>query len=88
MRITRTFPINLPIDQIDMYRWVTEMTSEDYVSYARPAHKAMGSFFRDSRFFMVNVECIGFDMLVQHYELVEHDKSFVKFFSARSDLYC
>ena len=31
---------------------------------------------------MVNVECIGSDLLVQHYELVEHSKSHVKFYSA------
>jgi hypothetical protein len=55
MRVSRAFPVDLPIDQIDMYRWVTEMTTEDYESFA-PAHKAMGSFFRGSRFFMVNVD--------------------------------
>ena len=50
-----------------MYRWVTTMTSEDNESIA-PAHKAIGSVFQESRFFMVNVECIGSDLLVQHYE--------------------
>jgi hypothetical protein len=87
MRITRAFPVNLPINQIDLYRWVTEMTSEDYESYARPAHKAMGSFFRGSRFVMVNVECIGADMIVQHYELIEHSRSSVRLYSARSTAY-
>ena len=53
-----------------MYRWVTTMTSEDYESFT-PAHKAMASFFQGSRFFMVNVECIGSDLLVQRYELID-----------------
>ena len=34
---------------------------------------------------MVNVECIGSDLLVQYYELVEHSKSHVKFISARTE---
>jgi hypothetical protein len=83
MRVSKVFPVNLPIDRIDMYRWVTEMTTEDYESFT-PAHKAMGSFFHGSRFFMVNVEYIGSDMLVQHYELIDHSKSHVKFYSRRT----
>lgn len=83
MRVTQVFRVNLPIEQIDMHRWVTEMTSEDYVSYT-PQHKALGSFVRGSRFFMVNVECIATDMLVQHYELVDHSKSHVTFYSPRT----
>jgi hypothetical protein len=62
------------------------MTSEDYESFT-PAHKAMGSFFQSCRFFMVNVECIGGDLLVQHYELIDHSKSHVKFYSARTKAY-
>lgn len=86
MRASRAFQVNLPIERIDMYRWVTEMTSDDYASFT-PAHKAMGSFFDGSRFFMVNVECIGGDMLVQHYELIEHSKSHVRFYSRRTEGY-
>ena len=86
LRVSRAFTVNLPIDQIDMYRWVTEMTSEDYESFT-PAHKAMGSFFHGSRFFMVNVECIGTDLLVQHYELVDHSKRHVTFHSRKSKGY-
>lgn len=80
MRVSAAFPVNVPIERIDMYRWVTEMTTEEYESFA-PAHLAMGSTMRGSRFFMVNVECIGSDLLVQHYELVEHSKSHVVFYS-------
>ena len=83
MRVSRSFPIDLPIEQIDIYRWVTAMTSADYESFT-PAHRALGSFRCDSRFFMVNVECIGSDLLVQHYELIEHSRSHVKFYSRRT----
>jgi hypothetical protein len=86
MRVSAAFSVNLPIERIDMYRWATEMTSEDYASFT-PAHKAMGSFFHGPRFFMVNVECIGSDMLVQHYELIDHSKSHVRFYSRRTEGY-
>jgi hypothetical protein len=81
MRASKSFPVNLPVERIDMYRWVTEMTSDDYVSFT-PSHKALGSFFRGSRFFMVNVECIGSDLLVQHYELLDHSKVHVTLYSS------
>ena len=80
MRLSRTFPIDLPLARIDMYRWVTEMTQPDYEAYST-AHKAMGSGFRQGVFFMVNVELIGTDMLQQHYQLLEHSASHVKFYS-------
>ena len=84
MRVTRSFAVNLPIGRIDMYRWLTEMTSEDYESYA-PAHKAMSSFFQGSRFFAVNVESIGVDLLIQHYELVNHSQSHVTLLSRSTE---
>ena len=52
---SRTLRINLPIDRIDMYQWLTEMTPEDYESFAS-AHKALGSFFPGADFLMVSVE--------------------------------
>jgi len=86
MQFHQAFAINLSIEKIDMYRWVTEMTPEDYVSFS-PGHKAMGSFFRGHEFLMTNVEYIGTDMFVQHYRLVEHGKSDVKFHSAETEGY-
>ena len=83
MRISGVFPVGLPIDQIDMYRWVTEMTPAEYETFST-AHQAMGSGFRGPEFFMVNVELIGTDMLVQHYQLMEHSRSHVKFYSPRT----
>ena len=83
MRVSGVFPVNLPVDRIDMYKWVTEMTPAEYETFST-AHKAMGSGFRGGEFFMVNVELIGTDMLVQHYQLMEHSKSHVKFYSPRT----
>ena len=86
MRVSQSFRTNLPSEQIDMHRWVTGMTSEDYASYT-PEHKALGSFYQGDRFFMVNVECVGSGLLVQHYELVEHSRSHVRFYSPRTEAY-
>ena len=86
MKFTRTFGVNLPIGQCDIYKWVTEMSPEEYETFA-PAHRAMGSYSRGGEFYEVNVECIGTDMLVQHYKLVEHSKSHVKFYSPNTKAY-
>jgi hypothetical protein len=80
------FEISLPKEEIDLYRWVTEMTDADYVSYTR-GHKAMGSYFKDGRFFMANVEMIGNEMVVQNYVLQEHRPDRVRFYSERTRAY-
>jgi hypothetical protein len=86
MRETRSFEIPLPIEKIDLYQWVTEMTDADYASYAR-GHKAMGSYFKDGRFFMANVEMIGNEMIVQNYALQEHRPDRVRFYSEKTKAY-
>lgn len=47
-RYAAGFPVNLPIEKIDLYKWVTEMTDADYRSYSK-AHQALGSFFISRR---------------------------------------
>jgi len=86
MRVTRNFKISLPKEKIDLYRWVTEMTDADYTSYAR-GHKAMGSYFKDGRFFMTNVEMIGNEMIVQKYALQENQPDRVRFYSENTTAY-
>ena len=86
MRVSNTFAVYIPIEKVDMYKWVTEMSPEEYETFA-PAHKAMGSGFHGGEFHEVNVECIGTDMLVQHYKLVKHSKSHVRFYSLDTKAY-
>ena len=85
-RFTRSFPINLPMEQIDLHKWFIEMNDVDYRSYS-PAHQAIGSYSRDGRFFMTNVENIGMDAIVQHYELKSHASNSVRMYSAKSKVY-
>lgn len=86
MRVTKSFEMSLPKEAIDLYQWVTEMTDADYGSYAH-GHKAMGSYFKDGRFCMANVEMIGNEMIVQNYVLREHQPDRVGFYSERTKAY-
>lgn len=74
------------MEKIDLYKWVTGITNADYTSYST-AHKAMGVFFRDGVFHMLNVENIGNETLVQHYELIYHTSDHVQFYSDSTVVY-
>ena len=86
VRYIESFSINLPAEQIDLYKWIVEMTESDYRSYS-PAHLAMNSYVRDGVLFMTNVENIGTDTIVQHYELRNHSPKHVQLYSAGSEAY-
>lgn len=83
VRYVSSFPIHLPIEKVDLYRWVTEMSDADYQMYS-PGHKAMSSYFKDGVFFMNNVENIGNETIIQHYELKYHSPYHVQFYSPKS----
>lgn len=84
VRFVESFPINLPAKQVDLYKWIIEMTEPDYRSYS-PAHLAMNSYFKNGELFMTNVEAIGVDMVIQHYQLKYHAINHVQLYSARSE---
>lgn len=86
IRFSASFSINLPVEKIDMYQWVTGMTEEDYLAYST-AHQAMGSSFKNGTFHTVNVENVGNETLIQHYELKYHSPSHVQFYSSRTKAY-
>lgn len=85
-RYVESFPVNLPAERIDLYQWIVEMTNSDYRSYSL-AHVAMDSHFDDGVLFMINVENIGTDLVVQHYEVKHHAAHHVQLYSAKSDAY-
>ncbi len=85
-RYVQRFGINLPIEKIDLYKWVTGMTDTDYTSYSA-AHQLMGSSFRDGLFCMTNVENIGLETVIQHYELKYHAPNHVQFYSPKTISY-
>jgi hypothetical protein len=83
MRISQQFKMNVPADKVDMYEWVTKMTPSDYASFSK-SHKAMGSYFKDDSFYMVNVETMGNEMIIQNYKLMEYRRDYTKFYSDKS----
>ena len=85
-RYIQSFPLNISAEKIDLYKWVLEMTDSDYASYS-PAHKAMASFIKANVFYMKNVENIGTDTLIQHYELRYHSPNHIQFYSPKSKAY-
>lgn len=85
-RYIQDFAVNLPVEKIDLYQWITGMTDADYTSYS-PAHKAMGSFSKDGVFHMTNVEHIGTETLVQHYKMINHAANRVQLYSETSKAY-
>jgi len=82
-RFFETFPINLPFEKIDLRQWFITMNDEDYRSYS-PAHKALGSYESEGKFYMINVENVGTDLIIQNYELKSASSDRVILYSARS----
>lgn len=58
MRMTKTFKMQIAAKNVNLYKWVTEMTPAEYESFSK-GHKAMGSYFEDGKFYMINVENMG-----------------------------
>lgn len=85
-RFVQSFPVNLPVEKIDLNRWVTEMTDGDYRSYSKD-HQMMSSFVKDGIFYMKNLENIGTDRLIQRYELKYHSPRHVQFYSSETTAY-
>lgn len=85
-RYVASFPINLAAEQIDLSQWMSEMKASDYISYS-PAHIAMNSYVKDNVLFATNVENIGTDQIVQHYEMTYESKDHLLLHSAESDVY-
>jgi len=78
--------INVPVDSINLYEWLTEMTDIEYQSFAK-GHKAMGHT-KDGDFGgMVNLESIGGNLLVQHYKIIEAKNNFVYLRSEKTRAY-
>lgn len=85
-RYVAGFLINLAVEKIDLYKWVTEMSDADYKSYSK-SHQAMSGYFENGTFYTVNVENIGNEMLVQQYELRYHEPRHLQFYSPATKAY-
>ena len=78
--------INAPIDSIDMYKWLRELTDIEYQSFSK-GHQAMGHLNEGEFGGMINVEIVGGLLLVQHYSIKDKSKSHVNSYSDQSRAY-
>ena len=86
MRYTVSFPVNLALEKIDLIKWIKGMTDADYTSYSK-AHKAISSLTQDDKFYMTNVENIGTETLIQHYELKSQAPNSIQLYSSKSQAF-
>lgn len=85
-RYVQSFAINISAEHIDLHQWILEMAESEYRSYSS-AHLAMNSVLKNGELFMTNVENIGTDMIVQHYELKFHSPAHIQMYSAKSEAF-
>jgi len=78
--------INVPIERIDLYEWLINITENDYKNFSK-AHRAIGRTKIDNVDGMINVESIGGNLLVQHYKIKQKEKHFLVLHSQKSDAY-
>ncbi|MEI6572847.1 MAG: hypothetical protein WCO61_04800 [Alphaproteobacteria bacterium] len=86
MRLSHSVDMTIPAHAVDLYKWLTEMTPAEYETYSQ-AHRAMGSWFENGFFHMVNVEMIGNEMIKQHYILIEHRPDRIALYSKATKAY-
>ncbi|MES2829800.1 MAG: hypothetical protein V4687_16700 [Bacteroidota bacterium] len=81
-----TGDIHLPVQQIDLYEWFLGITENDYKKFSK-AHIAVGLTRIDGVESMVNVESIGGNLLVQHYQLQQKQKDLLLLCSPKSEAF-
>ena len=85
-QFTFTCTIALPSQQIDLYKWLINITENDYKGFST-AHRAIGRTIMDGVEGMINVESIGGNLLIQHYKIKQKQKDLLLLQSERSDAY-
>ena len=78
--------INVPVDSIDVYKWLRELTDIEYQSFSK-GHQAMGHLNEGEFGGMINVEIVGGILLVQHYSIKDKSKSHINSYSDQSRAY-
>src|SRR5262245_50132485 len=78
--------LDMPSDELDLARWLFELSDADYQACAR-GPRAAGSFTDDQGRGTVNVESIGGNLIIQHYRAVRTEPTVVEMYSAASRVY-
>jgi hypothetical protein len=86
-KYTGTTTVPFAADEIDLEKWLYNMSDQEYQGAARRRHRALGVFFEDGVRGMINVEVMGHALLIQHYHEVTAGKSHTELYSERSRAY-
>ena len=78
--------LDAPDDEIDLERWLFELSDADYQACAR-GHRAAGSYTDEHGRGTINVESIGGNLIIQHYRAARTGPSYVEMYSPRSRVY-
>ena len=79
--------LDAPDDEIDLERWLFELSDADYQACAR-GHRAAGSYTDEHGRGTINVESIGGNLIIQHYRAARTGPSYVEMYSPRSACTC
>ena len=83
MKFSITLKLDIPASKIDLYQWLTGLTSEEYESFSK-SHIAMGKYKDGKGTRLINVEDIGGGLITQYYYFRKVEKDHVILNSDRS----
>ena len=84
--LTYNTTVQLPVEKINLYEWITTVSDKEYQSFSK-GHKAMGLFKDKNTEGIVNIESIGGNLLINHYNILTKDSDHVVMQSEKSDAY-
>ena len=83
MKYTIEIPVEVKSENINLYKWVTDLKSEEYESFST-SHLAMGKYKDETGTRLINVEDIGGSLITQYYYFKKTEKAHVILHSDRS----
>jgi hypothetical protein len=86
MRATSQTVLDVPIDRVDLDRWMFSLSDEDYREAAR-GHHAAGLLVLGEGRGTINVESVGGHLIIQRYRAVRVEPTRTELYSARSQVF-
>lgn len=86
MKYTAKATIDAPIEQVDLARWLFELSDREYQACSR-GHRGAGTFVEDGVRGTLNVESVGGTLMIQHYHEVGAEPARVEMLSQHTQAY-
>ncbi len=83
MKYIIEIPIQARSENIDLYKWLTDLKSEEYESFST-SHIAMGKYEDEKGTRLINIEDIGGGLITQYYYFKKMKKNHIILQSDRS----